>query len=231
MSVALLFLIALLAIGMLSMSSIELRRSSQSGAAAIARSNARLALMLAIGNLQKQLGPDQRVSAPASQGGDLPQRHWTGVWSTRAADGKSLWRRDDANGGLIDSRGSDWKRDQKVLNWLVSGNEIARNHLPSGELASGASVLLVDKGTLGDKASVGDLVKAPLVRVGSNPGQSGHFAYWVGDEGIKANVATVNAYEGKKPDPNAPGDGGYFALLNSQEADAAAAPQGARATV
>jgi hypothetical protein len=223
MSVALLFLIALLAIGMLSMSSIELRRSSQSAAAAVARSNARLALMLAIGNLQKQLGPDQRVSAPASQGGDLPQRHWTGVWSTRAADGKSLWRRDDANGGLIDSRGSDWKRDQKVLNWLVSGNEIARNHLPSGELASGASVILVDKGSLGDKASEGDLVKAPLVRVGSNPGQSGHFAYWVGDEGIKANVATVNAYEGKKPDPNAPGDGGYFALLNSQEADAAAA--------
>lgn len=34
---------------------------------ATARANARVALMLAIGDLQKQLGPDQRISVTADQ--------------------------------------------------------------------------------------------------------------------------------------------------------------------
>ncbi len=56
-------LIAILAVGLASLATIELRRSSQGNQTALAKANARLALMQAIGQLQKTLGPDQRVSA------------------------------------------------------------------------------------------------------------------------------------------------------------------------
>ncbi len=221
MSVALLFLIALIALSMLGLSSIELRRSSQATDQARARTNARLALMLAIGNLQKQLGPDQRVSAPASLENAPAHPHWTGVWSTTAADGSSLWRRDDANGGLSDLRAPN--RLQSVRRWLVSGNDIAPNFSPSSALTNDNSVSLVDRGTVGTQAAATDLVRAPLVNLTTLPNQRGRYAYWVGDEGVKANIATTNAYDGKKPNPMQPAEGGYFSLLHSQESDAIAA--------
>lgn len=65
-TLALMILLTVIAVGLLTLSSIALRSSGQGEAAAIARSNARMALMLAIGDLQKLTGPDQRVTAPAS---------------------------------------------------------------------------------------------------------------------------------------------------------------------
>ena len=73
-------LLAVICVGLLGLSSISLRSSSQGMARAEAQANARLALMLAIGELQKTMGPDQRVSARAetlakhpSVGGSVPK--------------------------------------------------------------------------------------------------------------------------------------------------------------
>ena len=228
MSVAMLFLIALIALSMLGLSSIELRRSSQSVDQARARANARMALMLALGNLQKQLGPDQRVSAPASLENGVAQPQWTGVWSTVTADGSTLWRRDDANGGLSDGRNVN--RLQSVRRWLVSGNDLSSQFTPSSALSDADSVRLVDRGTLGQQAAITDLVRAPIVNVTSTTGQRGRYAYWVGDEGTKANLATPHAYDAKRPNPQMPAEGGYFAVLNSQESDAATVLSGREMT-
>lgn len=81
----LLVLLSIVAVGMLSLSTITLRTSSQSSAGMEARANARIALMIAIGELQKQMGPDQRISANAeildkSGSFDVTQKHWMGSW-------------------------------------------------------------------------------------------------------------------------------------------------------
>jgi len=62
-TLSMLVLLMVVAIGLLSLSSVVVRSSSRGEALGEARANARLALVLAIGELQKSLGPDQRVSA------------------------------------------------------------------------------------------------------------------------------------------------------------------------
>ncbi len=95
-----------------------------------ARANARLALNLAISQLQTAAGPDQRSTATASIGsvGDasLPDNgisvpnpgalHWTGVWGNAANPRNATDPNDD-------SKASFEPEVPVLLNWLVSGNE------------------------------------------------------------------------------------------------------------
>ena len=83
-TVAMMVLLALLAIGLLSLSTTMLRSSSNQNSIAEARANARLALNLALGELQKHAGPDARITASAGLV-DLSSNnpHIAGVWSSR----------------------------------------------------------------------------------------------------------------------------------------------------
>jgi Tfp pilus assembly protein PilX len=64
-TLSLMILLTVIAVGLLSLSSISLRASSQSSDMNVARGNARMALILAIGELQKTAGIDTRVTARA----------------------------------------------------------------------------------------------------------------------------------------------------------------------
>ena len=66
-TISVMVLLVLVALAMLSLATVETRASNNSSAQAKAQANARLALMFAIGDLQKQLGPDQRISTTANQ--------------------------------------------------------------------------------------------------------------------------------------------------------------------
>jgi type II secretory pathway component PulJ len=77
----LMILLSILALGLLSLSSVSLRSASQGSAQAQEKANARLALVLAIAELQKQAGSDMRITAPA----DIPAQNnspLTGVWKS-----------------------------------------------------------------------------------------------------------------------------------------------------
>ena len=216
-------LVVALLLALLGMGIHGYERLAQTRAQEEARANARLALKVAIAQLQEQLGPDQRVSAPAAilDNPALPvaHPHWTGVWRTRWADGQPLVARNDSSGGLADRRtAKDWDRAKEASAWLVSGSEGgAAPPSPARALAAADAVPLVADGSLGAGATDQEMVRAPKVRVSGN--RTGHYAYWVGDLGTKANIATPDAFEGKRPNPGQPANGGYYRLMASQQAE------------
>lgn len=77
----LMIIMTVIAVGLLGLSSVELRKQSNNQASATARANARLGLMVALGELQKQLGDDRRVSADASIFIETKNPAAVGVWN------------------------------------------------------------------------------------------------------------------------------------------------------
>ena len=230
-SVVLMLLLGLLAFGLLSLSAVEVRSATAASDRQIARSNARLALNIAIGELQVFLGPDQRVSAPSSileKTASVAQPHWVGVWSTRQKDGSSFWTRNDLNGGLRDLRiENNWQAEEEVLSYLVSGNEGGREASSffayPETLASedGSWVTLVGTGSLGLGADlIRDRVSVPKVPVVSEEGYLGDYGFWVGDLGVRANVATPNAWASAELGDKNGSD--LYPSMVSQEADVSA---------
>lgn len=208
-ALVLMVLLAVLVVGLTGLASIELRRSSAGAQAAIARANARLALVQAIGQLQKNLGPDQRVSASAEiLGGSPKQPQWTGVWRSTKDDGSSFFKRDDLNGGLSDLRsGSKTAPADRVMEWLVSGKAE-----PVGGAGKDSVVLARQDG----KA----VVEVPKVAMKNASDKiSGHHAWWTGDLGIRANIQTADPRENLRTSRDNAGNGAWFRLMASQAAD------------
>ena len=82
-TLSLMILLTVIAVGLLSLSAISLRSSASGEASARAYANARLAVLLAVGELQKEAGDDRRITANASILSDAqPQPGLTGVWSS-----------------------------------------------------------------------------------------------------------------------------------------------------
>ncbi|MEM9080246.1 MAG: hypothetical protein AAGC74_06080 [Verrucomicrobiota bacterium] len=164
--------------GLLSLSSVTVRSASQDAAINEARANARLALQLAIGELQKHAGPDQRITARADiLGGNTANPYLTGVWNSRRVDGASLPTSNEFSGTA---------RDREFLTWLVSNqNPNRREETQFARLGFDNEVTLWKDGTLGQNADRRSHVTAPRVET-----ETGAYAWAVLDEGVKARINT-----------------------------------------
>ena len=183
-TVSMMVLLSMVALAMLSLASLEQRSSGGAVSAGdrAARANARLALMMAIGELQRAMGPDQRVSAEGGLTGTAGygKSHWVGAWSSEDADG-------------------DLEPDGEFKGWLVSSNLSGADGVPYEEISSDASsndenwVRLVGSGTVDTNTQNDHEVYTQRISVNA-PGTegAGHLAWWVGDEGVKARVDLRN---------------------------------------
>lgn len=218
-TLSLMILLTILAVGLLTLSSVSLRTATHSKDMQTARANARLAMMIAIGEVQKTLGPDQRVSAPAdlkTPTANMP--HWVGVYGNAQKANYA-----DAPASVA--------YDPTLLNWLVSGNEatgfafsknaadfgkitgtpgenpfspadVVSNLATAGTAASNLTIkgrkaaLLVGPNSAGPyDATQNQLVAAPVVTTKNAINQpNGGYAYWVGDEGTKARINLQDNY-------------------------------------
>ena len=165
-----------------------------------ARMNAQLGAMIALGDLQRYTGPDQRVTARSDillapgVSGIAGQTRWTGVWSSKETTNNPLDTADGLAGRqprwLVSGNGSDPNTSALDPNLGVTGETI--------ELAT-LGVSVIDKGNINQD----DTVKAPKVEIlDENNVPSGHYAFWVSDEGVKARVNMADPHL-KSADPEA----------------------------
>jgi len=122
---------------------------------ATARANARLAMMMALGELQKSAGPDQRVTAPANLVKLTHPEGLAGVWKS--------WK--PTPSGVSNQNYVDAKTGGNFLGYLMSNPNPAAvpdpQQLPA---ASTGSALLVSTGSLGSNLTNRE-ISAPLVPI------------------------------------------------------------------
>lgn len=244
-TITLLAFLVLLLVSLASLTRVETQVAGNSQQLAQARQNALMALNLALGQLQKHAGPDQRVTARAdvqplatsavpspypttdpASGENLGEatatllpkidtywratrnRQWTGVWK-------------NGNGSAYDKETpASFNRIPILQSWLISGNESAADTYKPTTAISGLTIASTARDKILDatgkpyrllvKASAGvataaDLdrtVTAPEIEIKSDqtPGNGGvdtpvgHYAWWVGDEGVKARANLIDPY-------------------------------------
>ena len=184
-SLTMLVLLTIIAVGLLSLSAITLRTASQTSARATAEANARLALMIAIGELQKYTGADTRITAPSDiiEPGSPPI---VGVWKS--------WEglNHDSTGRPVQpdyTLKNPSRQDGRFLKWLISTAIEGENQSTPSALAFSTEAP--------DRSTVPLLAEGSL---GSNPGQihvipqlveenAGAYAWWVSAENQKARLA------------------------------------------
>ncbi|MCK5806396.1 MAG: hypothetical protein KAI66_26425 [Lentisphaeria bacterium] len=168
-TVSLLVLLAVIAVGLLTLSTVTMRSASEGTALAEARANARLGMMMALGELQKQLGPDQRITAEAGLNHEYAavRSHWVGAYRS--------W---------LDT--VDKRPDPEFLGWLVSGDRdaLAQDSAADGDMVAEEMVRLVGPGTMGKNTSEFEHVEAGKVNVGEHQ----RYAWWVSDENTKVRA-------------------------------------------
>ena len=178
-TLTLMILLTVVAVGLLTLSSISLRASSQGEAMATAKNNARLALMLAIGELQKSVGPDQRITATSSIVAEtVAKPNTAGSWES--------WDIDVTAG----TPGYATEKQNRFGRWLVSSADpnLTMNKDFVTTPWSGKTVELVGENALGGTASPADKSVAGWVPVSKSNKVEGGFAWHVSDEAVKARI-------------------------------------------
>ncbi len=170
-TLTLMVLLSILALGLLSLSTVSLRSSNASSPAETARANARMAVMLALGELQRTAGDDRRITADASIDSAATQPNLVGVW-----DG---WSPNFAENPTRNAPDYSAPKTDGFKTWLVShpDQSIVRSKAFANSTPSADGVDLFNI------TSDGFSIKAPRV-----PLEGGSYAWAVSQEGTKAKV-------------------------------------------
>ncbi len=171
---------------------IESRAAMNQQLATRARLNALVSMRLALAHLQQEAGPDRRSTAraditqPNVSPASLRNPMWTGVWRTDQPDLPPAW--------LVSGRG-DQPAGTQTISLFQTGTSPDYHTgywapwQSDSALSSPANVPLVGLGSaLGSSdGKASGLVSLPKVRL-PDEDVAGTYAYWIGDEGIKARV-------------------------------------------
>lgn len=198
--------IVLMLVGLAAYTRVETSVAGNTQRQAQARENALLALNVAVGQLQKYAGVDTAITATAAGfGGRDGTMHYTGVWPSTYTPPPAPVNPEDP---------VPVPTPEIPRTWLVSGNEFTKPDVSEGaepgatvpdplvktpaEPGSGLQVLVGARSTATNNTRNARWVEAPLVNLTATgiPGTSattstviGRYAWWVGDQGVKAPVA------------------------------------------
>lgn len=195
--------LVLLLVGLSTLLRVEVQSAKLGLVREQARANALLGVQAALAQLQEAAGPDQRVTARADilanriSIAENPTRNdsnhfWTGVWKTAnpddpAMDGLALdnWSRNTADPAatVLDVSGH-WQNGPL---WLISSNQTPRPDTDIGTLNTvDGEVLIAQVLEAGSGSTPADrAVYVGRIPLATTQARTGHYGYWVADEGLK----------------------------------------------
>lgn len=183
LSLGLMALMVLLAITLTALIQTESESSTQQRNLMLARQNALMGAYQAIGILQQELGPDQRVTARADMDGNasLSNPYWVGVWDTSSISSTSAF--------TAASLATTPKR------WLVSMPATGSlSSMTPATVPTSSAFVTVHRAVSGQgrTGSLANPVTAFRVEIASRDRSGGGYAWWVADEGMKASLQVEN---------------------------------------
>lgn len=223
-ALSLMAFVLLLLISMTTLVQVETESSQGSKARKQAQQNALLALNVAIGELQQLTGPDQRVTALADldNGSDpndtTEQPNWVGVWGNSSVANYSqrpnaidasepallswLVSGNESISYDVNTGNNDFGQIEKAPSEddiefkPTDANSGLLNATALSDITIGGvpAQLLVGPNTTNQTDPEKEYVAAPLVNIETGGGTSGRYAWWVGDEGVKAKANVRPSY-------------------------------------
>lgn len=172
--------------------SIESRSAMNQQLATRAKLNAIVAMRLALAHLQQEAGPDRRATArgditqPDATPSTVKNPMWTGIWRSDFPDLPPAW--------LISGRGDQPAGTQSISLFQTTASP---DYHPGYwapwqggyNPTSGETVQLVGLGSAlpDENGNLSGLISLPKITL---PDESiaGTYAYWIGDEGVKARI-------------------------------------------
>ncbi len=179
-TLSLMILLTVIAVGLLSLAQITLRSSSHSERQQVARQNARMSLQIALGELQRALGPDCRASIRSDLLASTPASPKVlGVVRTYPATPLNQPPAD-----YLESLRTQGIAD---VQWLVSSKDKI-NPLTQSPQAGGNET--VDIQSHLNASGAKEFIQAGkiLTKSKTGNGNSGAFAWWIDDESQKASI-------------------------------------------
>lgn len=179
-SLTLMVLLTILAVGLLTLSTVSLRGSGSGEARAEAQANARMALMIAIGELQTAMGPDRSVSARATVvDKNAAEPNLLGAWES--------WRWEPGTSGP-----NYGEKESRFRGWLASNRDPqAARDLGSAGSAFSDPVWLVNPDTVGipeGSSANSPGLRGDRVKLQTSETRLGGFAWGIMDESQKAPI-------------------------------------------
>jgi hypothetical protein len=188
-ALSLMAFVLLLLLSITTLVQVETQSAEIASAQVEAEQAALLGLQMALGELQKAAGPDQRVTATAdifnvSNDPDFEQPHLLGVWKSSKQANSDTGDIDYAAKRLHEDTGGDF------VQWLSSATVTNQKDLAYAAQEPDPSnrIKLVGGGTVSDSAGH---IEVPLIDVdtSSGGGGTGKYGWQVFDESQKANLS------------------------------------------
>ncbi len=189
-ALSLMAFVLLLLLGMVALTQVETQTASSTLRMNEARANAILGLQVGLGELQRLSGPDTRVTARAEILGlddSSPYRYWTGVWDSRDADP------DTARMDHSARRAYDPSDRKTGVAWLVSGLDGERPEEIDPELIKIPADQQVELMSGDSDENIPEVIAGKQTIANAPTQNSGSYAWWVGDEGVKARIDEIQA--------------------------------------
>ncbi len=230
--IAIMSLLIILSIGMLSFATIETKQAEATIDDSKAQANARLALEMAISQLQHAAGSDLVVTARAdllSNERTISNKNWVGAWRTTYQQSGSdidwplIGQKTDSGNQVYAYKGTysdlrqtipllsagKWK-DELLTEWLVSAP--SKKFDPSEELDPTKEDVLeiLGKGTLGKSIAEADYITDRVLVKKIEISNGAAIAWWTADNNQKASIKPHELSASENEITSSPGENPKF---------------------